>query len=133
MHHTVVCTHLLVFGRNRFVLLGLAPSRIFRAVRSSGLIFLNVVLILVFGVIPGPPTAFWTPAEAAAAVFVIGVAVVAPEMSLISNSSFKLPFRFRRSSSFQSILPRERRPAAARLLLNYRKLSSAEPPALVMT
>lgn len=100
--------YLLVFGRNRFVLLGLAPSRMFRAVRSSGLIFLNVVLIFVFG-----EAIDFDTAEAA-----VEAAGLPDALASISNSSFRLPFRLRRSSSFQSIFPKLRRPAEARLLLN---------------
>lgn len=90
--------YLLVFGRNRFVLLGLAPSRMFKAVRSSGLIFLNVVLIFVLG-------------------DAIDFTILAParteSFGSMSKSSFKLSFLQRRSSSFQSILPDVNRSAAA--------------------
>lgn len=99
----MIISYLLVFGRNRFVLLGLAPSRMSRAVRSSGLIFLNVVLILVFG-------------------DAIDLTILAPprteSFGSMSKSSFMLSFLQRRSSSFQSILPEVFRAAATEVDLN---------------
>lgn len=111
----------------------------FRAVRSSGLIFLNVVLILVFGVavaaeveaeavipevidlIPtaaSPEEEEAAPALAVMVVVAVVAAFIESELAAsISNSSFKLPFLRLRSSSFQSILPRLRRLTAPRLLL----------------